>query len=266
MSHIGTVQRLHALQPPTTRIYTSYEPGYYGPSGPAENRDSAQHVVPLVSSLIHPSSVVDVGCGSGAWLDVFREHGADRILGLDGHNIDPAWLCIPKACFRAVDLSQPFQLAEFFDLAVCLEVAEHLPKQSAWGFIRSLVRLAPVILFSAAVPLQGGTHHINEQWPAYWQDLFAKHGYRMLDLIRKEIWSKPEVQFWYRQNILLFVREDLVAARPGFQEAAAFAGDLILIHREILERQFSLRALLRHLPGSAFRAARQVGRRLSLAA
>jgi hypothetical protein len=128
----------------------------------------------------------------------------------------PTWLCIPQGCFRAVDLSRPFQLAEFFDLAVCLEVAEHLPKQSARGLISSLVRLAPVVLFSAAVPLQGGTHHVNEQWPAYWQDLFEQHGYRMLDLIRKEIWSKPEVQFWYRQNIFLFMREDLVAARPGF--------------------------------------------------
>jgi SAM-dependent methyltransferase len=266
MSHIRATQLLHALPPPTPRIYTSYEPGYYGPNGPAENRDSAQHVVPLVSSLIHPSSVVDVGCGSGAWLDIFRNHGAGRILGLDGRHVDPDWLCIPKGCFRAVDLTQPFQLSEFFDLAVCLEVAEHLPKQSAGGLIGSLVRLAPVVLFSAAVPLQGGTHHVNEQWPAYWQDHFEQHGYRMLDLIRKEIWSKPEVQFWYRQNILLFMREDLVAARPGFQEAAAFAGDLILVHREILERQFSLRALLRHLPGSALRAARQVSRRLSLAA
>jgi hypothetical protein len=88
----------------------------------------------------------------------------------------------------------------------------------------------------------------------------------MLDLIRKGIWSKPEVQFWYLQNILLFVREDLVATRPSFQEAAALAGDLILIHREILERPFGLRALLKHLPRSASRAARNVSRRLSLAA
>ncbi len=118
---------------------------------------------------------------------------------------------------------------------MCLEVAEHLPKQSAPGFIRSLVRLAPVVLFSAAVPLQEGIHHVNEQWPAYWQDLFEQHGYRRLDLIRKEIWTNPEIQYYYRQNIFLFVREDLVAARPEFQEAAAFAGDLILIHWEILK-------------------------------
>jgi len=235
---------------------TSYDRGYYGPNGPAENRDSAEHIVPLVFSLIHPSSVVDVGCGSGAWLDIFQKHGAKRILGLDGKNVDPAWLRIPKDCFRAVDLSKPFQLQEFFDLAVCLEVAEHLPKQSAPGFIQSLVRLAPVVLFSAAVPLQEGIHHVNEQWPVYWQDLFEQHGYRRLDLIRKEIWTKPEIQYYYRQNIFLFVREDLVAARPQFQEAAAFAGDLILIHWEILKKQFGLRALLRQLPGSAFRAAR----------
>jgi hypothetical protein len=58
----------------------------------------------------------------------------------------------------------------------------------------------------------------------------------------------------------------LVATRANFQEAASFAGDLILIHREILERQFGLRSLLRHLPGSTLRAARQIARRLSLAA
>jgi SAM-dependent methyltransferase len=266
MPPIGIAPKLQLEPALAPRIHSSYDLSYYGPDGPAENRDSAQHVVPLVSSLIHPTSVVDVGCGSGAWLDVFRKHGAGRILGLDGYNVDPAWLCIPQGCFRAVDLSQPFQVAEFFDLAVCLEVAEHLPKQSAPGFIQSLARLAPVVLFSAALPLQGGTHHVNEQWPAYWQDLFEKQGYRMLDLIRKEIWTKPEIRFWYRQNIFLFVVEDLVASQPRFQEAAAFAGDLILIHREILERQFSLRALLRHLPRSAFRAARQVSRRLRLAA
>lgn len=164
--------RLQVAPAPSPRNHSSYDAAYYGPNGPAENRDSAQHVVPLVSSLIHPSSVVDVGCGSGAWLDVFRKHGASRILGLDGYNVDPAWLCIPQDCFRALDLSKPFQVAEVFDLAVCLEVAEHLPKDAAPGFIQSLARLAPGVLFSAAVPLQGGTHHVNEQWPGYWQDLF----------------------------------------------------------------------------------------------
>lgn len=266
MSRFGTASRLHVTSAPSPRNHRSYDAAYYGPNGPAENRDSAQHVVPLVSSLIHPSSVVDVGCGSGAWLDVFRRHGASRILGLDGYNVDPAWLCIPRDCFRALDLSKPFQVAEVFDLAVCLEVAEHLPKHAAPGFIQSLARVAPVVLFSAAVPLQGGTHHVNEQWPGFWQDLFEKQGYRMLDLIRKEIWTKPEVQFWYRQNIFLFVVEDWVASCPRFQEAAAFAGDLMLIHRDIWERQFGLRALLRQLPGSAFRAVRQLSRRLSLAA
>jgi SAM-dependent methyltransferase len=267
MSHIEPAESLQVVPVASApRIHTSYDPGYYGPNGPAENRDSAQHVVPLVSSLIHPSSVVDVGCGSGAWLDVFRKHGAGRILGLDGHNVNPAWLCIPEGCFRAVDLSRPFQLAESFDLAISLEVAEHLPKHSAAGFIQSLARLAPVILFSAAVPLQGGTHHVNEQWPAYWRDLFEKNGYRTLDLIRRDIWTRPEIQFWYRQNIFLFVAERLASSQPQFQEAAGFAGDLILMHREILERQFGLRSLLRHLPGSAIRAARQISRRLSLAA
>ena len=98
-SHIGSAQNLHLVPATAPRIRTSQDSDYDGPDGPAENHDSAQHVVPLVSSLIHPSSVVDVGCGSGAWLGVVRKHGAGRILDLDGDNTDPACLCIPAGLF-----------------------------------------------------------------------------------------------------------------------------------------------------------------------
>jgi SAM-dependent methyltransferase len=171
---------------------------------------SAEIIAPLILNLLPVKSIVDVGCGVGAWLAVFRKLGVDDIFGLDGEYILDASLEIPRDRFQAVDLSKPFSLGRTFDLAISLEVAEHLPADSAVAFVESLVRLAHVVLFSAAIPFQGGNHHINEQWPDNWAELFAKHGYVPIDFIRKQVWQNEAVEFWYAQNILLFARSDLV--------------------------------------------------------
>jgi hypothetical protein len=181
---------------------------------------------------------------------------------LDGDYVDASWLAIPRECFKAVDLSKPFDEDEKFDLAVSLEVAEHLPKKHSREFVRSLVRLAPVILFSAAIPFQGGVRHINEQWPQFWQDIFSEHGYKALDLIRGQIWKNPDVRYWYRQNLCLFVREDLISSQPTFVEASMYADDLMLVHRAILHYQLGLLSILKNLPRSIWNASlRQLRRR-----
>lgn len=224
---------------------SAYDLSYYRSEGLDPELRSPTVIVPLIVSLLHPKRVVDVGCGVGHWLSVFRKFGVNEILGVDGKHIRPEWLVIPKDAFRAVDLSHSFRLEENFDLAVCLEVGEHLPKDSADILVDSLVNLAPVVLFSAAVPMQGGTHHINEQWPDFWKELFGRHGYRRLDLIRKFVWKNPEVKFWYRQNTFLFVEENLVSSNPMFREAAQEADDLLLVHVSILRELFGLRATLK---------------------
>jgi SAM-dependent methyltransferase len=236
-----------------------YDAHYYACEGPAASERSARIVVPHVFSILRPKSVIDVGCGTGAWLAEFRTNGVERTLGLDGDHIDPAQLLIPTDMFMPVDLSDPLQLQEKFELAICLEVAEHLPKRCSATLVRSLVGLSPVILFSAAIPLQGGTHHVNEQWPDYWHLRFAQYNYRPLDLIRKRIWKNSEVEFWYRQNIFFYVREDLVTSNPEFVGATQDANDLLLVHHSILERQLGLRCLLRNLPASILRT---INRRL----
>jgi SAM-dependent methyltransferase len=223
---------------------------------------SAKVVVPLVTKLVSPRSVVDVGCGVGTWLSEFRDHGAARILGMDGDYVDPSSLLIPRGCFRAVDLNHPASIAETFDLAVCLEVAEHLPKASAERLTRFLCGLAPVILFSAAMPLQGGTHHVNEQWPEYWAALFARYDYGRIDAIRKWIWKDSEVEWWYRQNIFLFVREDCVGSCPGLAECRTEADDLVLVHRDILSQHVWLPEVLKRLPARLLDAAiKRIARR-----
>src|SRR5216683_3462390 len=107
---------------------------------------SARAVVPLVMRLVRPRSVVDVGCGTGTWLSVFRAEGITDIWGIDGDWVDKATLAIPEDRFSAADMRRPFALDRRFDLAVSLEVAEHLPADCARAFVHSLTRLAPAVL------------------------------------------------------------------------------------------------------------------------
>lgn len=181
---------------------------------------SARRIVPRVLGLVEPKRIVDVGCGQGAWLSVFREHGVTDVLGVDGEWVDPANLLIPRERFRQWDLRQPLDLGESFDLAVCLEVAEHLPPEQADSFVESLTRLAPIVLFSAAIPDQGGVGHVNEQWPDYWVERFARHGFRAVDFLRRELWDDGEVAWWYVQNTLIFLRETKLEELPRLREVS----------------------------------------------
>lgn len=165
---------------------------------------SAQVVVPIVLSLFPCHSVVDFGCGVGGWLKEFERHGVSDYLGVDGNYVSPHLLKIPADRFRPSDLRNVIDLGRGFDLACALEVAEHLPEDQAKSFVAALVKAAPVILFSAAIPFQGGMDHVNEQRQSYWVELFAEHGYIALDCIRRAIFGDRRVEWWYRQNILMF--------------------------------------------------------------
>lgn len=145
------------------------------------------------------SRVVDVGCGEGWWGKAFADQLGCEVLGLDGAG------CEPLIPFREVDLERPLPLKDLgeFDLAVCLEVAEHLPPGRADSFIADLCELAPLILFSAAIPGQGGMGHLNEQWPGYWVERFAIHGFRCSGDLRWRIWDDDRIENWYRQNLIL---------------------------------------------------------------
>jgi SAM-dependent methyltransferase len=165
---------------------------------------SARATVPLIIDLLALQSVIDVGCGQGTWLAVFNECGVANVFGVDGEYIDRERLEISAECFLAHDLQQPLRLARQYDLAMSLEVAEHLPPESGDGLVASLVQLAPVVLFSAAAPFQGGTHHVNEQWPAYWSERFATHNYLPIDCLRRKLWNRDDVEWWYAQNMLLY--------------------------------------------------------------
>lgn len=179
----------------------------YRHTSEVHNTRAAKVVVPILLKLFPARSVLDVGCGLGTWLAVFRDKGVMDVVGLDGANVDASMLCIPSQNFTVSDLRSPFDLQRKFDLVLCLEVAEHLPESCAGDLVASLCRHSDRIIFSAAIPGQGGQHHLNEKWPDYWRSLFEKEGYAIWDAIRPAIWDNPEVDVWYRQNMFLYVRK-----------------------------------------------------------
>lgn len=180
----------------------------------AGGRASATRVMPRILDLFAPESIVDFGCGSGSWLASAVVLGVTDIQGVDGTWVEPETLEIPLECFRAVDLGSPLDLGRRFDLALCLEVAEHLPSEVAPVLIGSLTTHAPLILFSAAVPGQGGEGHVNEAWPSMWRSLFETRGFDCLDILRGPIWHETEIEPWYRQNLLVFASKDHLVRTP----------------------------------------------------
>ena len=164
-------------------------------------RSSAEVVVPQVLARHPATRVVDVGCGQGWWGAEFARHGC-YVVGIDGGHVPDRQI----GEFVTADLSKPMRLKGRFDLAVCLEVAEHLPESRSAGLVSDLCDLAEVVLFSAAIPHQTGAGHINLQWPSYWARLFAACGYGFDGMIRRSIWDDDRVEPWYRQNLHIAAR------------------------------------------------------------
>ena len=175
---------------------------------------SAAAIVPIVLDALRCRSVLDVGCGTGAWLSVYREMGAGDIEGIDGDYVDRTRLLIPDACFHARDLARPFDLNRSFDLVQSLEVAEHIPYASSRTMVENLCRHGKHVMFSAAVPGQGGEHHINEQPLDFWRGLFKTQGFSAYDFIRPSVRGVAAVKSWYAYNTILYVSDAAEAALP----------------------------------------------------
>lgn len=225
---------------------TAYDSTFFNSIGGASTR-SAQRVLPLVIAALGPRSVLDVGCGRGAWLAEFMRLGVDDTIGVDGAYVTPETLVIPTSQYVAEDITQPFDLGRQFDLGLCLEVGEHVPNAASAMLVANLVRHAPVVLFSAAVPGQGGQDHINEMPLEFWRGLFGAEGYAAFDPFRRALAGHRDVEPWYRNNVLLYVRSDRIERLPAEVRASAIAeGSTIADLSSPLFRV--RRAVLRRLP------------------
>lgn len=230
----------------------TYPEGFYDDRR-AHTAHAARTVLGLVFPYLTPRRVVDIGCGTGTWLAAALELGATDVEGIEGEWVAQDMLDDTRIAFAARDLEQSFAFETPFDLAISLEVAEHLSPARADGFVADLVAASPAVLFSAAVPGQGGVNHVNEQWQSYWARKFAGHGYAAYDIVRPAVWADDAIPAWYRQNVLLYLAaghrsaqgltrapiETLDIVHPRFWERAnrelAYAG--ALPESEVLARR-----------------------------
>lgn len=186
----------------------NYDGNFYS----AEKKDSKSSSDILFSYIcerLKCKTIIDFGCGVGEWLKTAKNYTyVKKVLGCDGEWARE-YLEIDQDEFYGCDLTQEIDLKEKYDLAISLEVAEHLPKGCAKIFIGNLVRHADVVLFSAAIPYQGGTYHVNEQYPSYWEKIFSDFGFSICDCIRSQFWNDETIKAFYRQNIFLYCKNEL---------------------------------------------------------
>ncbi len=211
---------------------------------------AAEGLICRLITELPTKSILDVGCGRGVWLAQWLRNGATDVLGVDGPYVNLNKLHIPSSSFLARNVSRPFKLGRRFDLVQSLEVAEHLPSAAAETFIDNLVQHGSLILFSAAVPGQGGEHHVNEQPLDYWRAKFAARDYEPFDFLRPRIHDDRTIYFCYRFNTLLYAHASLVGELP----AAVRASQVRRGERLTEYRPLSLRLrhrVLRCLPRAA---------------
>jgi SAM-dependent methyltransferase len=203
-------------------LFQLYDRAYFSEQARTARR-SAEIIVPILAEMIRPRSVVDVGCGTGQWLAVCLRHGVEHVRGIDGVHVYAAHpLAFPEGSFHPQDLRDPLAPAKLgtFDLAFCLEVAEHLPPERGPALIRELTALADRVCFSAAQPGQGGRGHVNERPPAYWEELFRASGF-------SQAWDASGLDGaapWYERNAVLWLRDGVplkVPDRPQEPDAPA---------------------------------------------
>lgn len=169
--------------------------------------NSVSNMAKYIVDIVEPKSIVDLGCGSGEWLYNFKKHGVTEIVGYDGAYVDKDLLSIPPESFFEWDLTQKLEVERKYDMAMSLEVAEHIEEKYADIMVENLTNLSEVVLFSAAIPGQGGVMHVNEKWMSYWREKFKNYGYVFCDCLRDYAWDLSELDYYYKQNMAIYVKD-----------------------------------------------------------
>ncbi len=213
---------------------------------------TASVVVPLLMERIRPTSVLDLGAGVGSFMRAFLDRGVDDVAGVDLCLFEPDLFVVDPALIDQGDLNEPVDRGRRYDLTISLEVGAYLPDHDV--LVDSLVRHAPVVVFSAAVPSQDLLHQHHGAFPSSWAARFAVHDYVLLDVFRPVLWNDERLPFWFRQNLLLFVHRPHLDAHPELAEPPAAPPPLDIVHPALYEilagtdADASLRLALARIP------------------
>lgn len=223
----------------------------------SDTEKSASRILSILFSYFQPKSMIDFGCGVGTWLNIGNQLGVSDYLGIEGDWLDKKHLVIKEDSFRHRNLTTQIRLPKRYDLAISLEVAEHIDEKFASLFIENLTKASDVILFSAAIPGQRGSGHVNEQWPDYWIAKFEEYDYSPFDIIRPAVWLDSQVKTWYKQNTLVFVKKSKLSDLPCFNQILNNrSSPWSIVHPDTFRRQIeishpkysSLSELLKSIP------------------
>lgn len=172
--------------------------------------EAARVVCRHLRDILIPKTVIDIGCGKGAWLRAMVEEFSCETHGVDGPWVKEEEMFFRPSKFMNRDLNENLELGldAKVELLITLEVAEHLLPDSSDRFIAQITDASDCILFSAAQKGQGGIYHFNEKLPSDWAFLFEERGFVCFDLLRSKIAGDYRVPFWYQQNMALYVRDN----------------------------------------------------------
>ncbi len=225
---------------------STYDGGFFDYVSIGSKR-SAAIVAPLVLKHYRAKTLADIGCGRGAWLPEWERAGIADYLGIDGDYVDQDSLLIPGAHFKTQDLTKRFDIGRKFDLVVSLEVGEHINPHDTETFVDNLCAHADAILFSAAVPGQGGVFHVNEQNYEFWRERFSARGYRLFDFVRPKLRLHHDVEPWYRYNSLFFARGEAIERLSKEAHSAEIRLDQQVPDHSPMSRRLR-NAIIRRLP------------------
>lgn len=184
-----------------------YDEAYYDRDVEGPAAQAAPHIASSIVTRFKPKSLIDVGCGTGVMLTAFRRHGLD-VRGLEYSTAGLRRCKERQLNVQRFDLERDtLRTARTYDLALSLEVAEHLPEQAADRFVRLLCESASIVVVSAAKPGQGGVDHVNLQPQSYWIRKFAECGHSYNSEITDQLvadWRTANIISYYYENLMVF--------------------------------------------------------------
>ena len=224
-----------------------------------ETSASAHVVVSLLKLILEVRSVLDVGCGDGRWLACFKSSGVPSIYGVDGEWTDQDHLLIDKEEFTVTDLSKSFDLGKRFDIAISLEVAEHVDAECSALFVENLTKHSDMVLFGAAIPFQAASGTSTSAGNPTGLRYSKLRAINASDPFRSQIWQRRDVSVWYRQNMLVYIkreRSDLISQVEKYLRAYHISEMPIdIVHPERYQliasySQIAFKPLMRKLPAA----------------